>query len=200
MRKKTAIDALFPKVRQGVLAAIVMNPERWWSMSELARHLKIRPSSLQRELKNLAEAGILSRREEQNRALFQPNQDCPFLRELTGLMIKTVGLVDLVRGIVAPVAKAIDCAFVYGSIARGDLTSQSDVDLMIVGKLGLSEIASKLRNAEKLLARPVNVSIFTAKDFYARNKANDNFITTVLKNEKIFVIGGSDELEAVTRK
>ena len=200
MRKKTAIDALFPKVRQGVLAAVILNPDRWWSLSEMARYLTVSPSSLQRELKYLEEAGIILRREERHMVFFQPNMACPFLPELRGLMIKTVGLVDILQEAIAPFFKSIDCAFIYGSVARGEMTSESDVDLMIVGKVGLADMAGKLGHAEKKLSRPVNASIFSSEEIAVRNKAKDNFITTVLKNEKIFIVGGTDELEAATGK
>jgi DNA-binding transcriptional ArsR family regulator len=91
MRKSPTIDALFPVVRQEVLAATLMHPERWWYLSDLAAELGRAPSSLQREVVRLAEAGILETRQEANRTYYRPNADCPLLPELTGLVAKTVG-------------------------------------------------------------------------------------------------------------
>lgn len=184
MRKRTSIDALFPKVRQGLLAATVMHPDRWWSMSDLARDLHVGPSSLQRELESLVKAGILLRRKDQNRVLFQPDPACPFLQEIRGLMTKTSGLVDVLKDAMRALEKSIDCAFVYGSFARGDAGSQSDVDLMVVGKAGLSDLAPYLQKVERKLSRPVNATVFTPSELAVKKKNRDNFVTTVLSGKK----------------
>src|SRR5712692_4566541 len=115
MRKKAAIDVLFPETRKAILAATLMQPDRWWYLSDLAHNLGVRPSSLQRELAALVEAGVLRRKSDGNRVYFQPEPDCPLLPELTGLMTKTAGLVDVVREALRPFAKSIRWAFVYGS-------------------------------------------------------------------------------------
>ena len=91
MRKSRALDALFPRIRQALLAATVLHPDRWWYLSDLAKHLDVRPSSLQRELAALVDAGILRRRRDGNRVYFQRNPDCPFLRELQGLLVRRLG-------------------------------------------------------------------------------------------------------------
>src|SRR5437773_7488411 len=113
MRKSKAIDALFPRTRQAILAATLLHPDRWWYLSDLAKHLVVRPSSLQRELAALTSAEILRRRRDGNRVYFQANPDCPFLPELQGLLVKTAGIVDVVRETLAPFAKRIDWAFIY---------------------------------------------------------------------------------------
>ena len=120
MRKSKAIDAILPRTRQAILAATLLHPERWWYLSDLARHLEVRPSSLQRELATLIDAEILRQRRDGNRIYFQPNPDCPFLAELQRLMAKTAGLVDVLREVLDPFANRIDWAFVYGSMARSE--------------------------------------------------------------------------------
>jgi DNA-binding transcriptional ArsR family regulator len=125
MRKSRALDALFPKTRQVILAATVLHPERWWYLSDLAKHLGVRPSSLQRELTSLVDAGVLRRRQDGNRVYFQAQPDCPFLPELQGLLVKTAGVVDTLREVLSPFAKRIDWAFVYGSMARAEELASS---------------------------------------------------------------------------
>jgi DNA-binding IclR family transcriptional regulator len=104
MRKTRPIDALMSRTTQALLAATALQPERWWYLSDLAKHLRRRPSSLQRPLAALVSAGILSRRKEGNRVYFRANPDCPFLPELQGLIAKTVGLVDVARDALSPLA------------------------------------------------------------------------------------------------
>src|SRR4030095_12768690 len=118
-----------------VLTATLLQPDRWWYLSDLAKYLGVSPSSLQRELAALVSADILRRRRDGNRVYFQANPDCPFLPELQGLLVKTAGMVDVLREPLAPFAKRIDWAFIYGSVARTEALAASDVDLMIIGNV-----------------------------------------------------------------
>lgn len=95
MRTKPLVDALFPKTRQAVLAATLMHPQRWWFLADLARYIGVTPSSLQREMVSLVQAGILLRRQEGKQVYFRPDPSCPILGELQGIMTKTAGLVDV---------------------------------------------------------------------------------------------------------
>jgi DNA-binding transcriptional ArsR family regulator len=187
-----------PSTRQGILSATLLHSGKWWYLSDLARHLHVRPSSLQRELATLARAGVLERRREGNRVYFRPDANCPFLTELTSLIVKTTGVVDVLRRALAPLRKRIDLAFVYGSLARGDVHSASDVDLMLVGQLGLAELAKPLKAAENRLGRAVNPTIYPQKELVQKLRAGHHFIATILKEPKLFVIGRQDDLEAIT--
>jgi len=199
MRKTYAADALFPKIRQGILAATMMHRERWWYLTDLARHLGVTPSSLQRELKSLVAAGILIRRQEGKQVYFRPDPECPFLAELQGLMAKTVGLADILRDSLAAFTSSIECAFIYGSVARAQELSESDVDLMIIGDVRLAEISSTLRRAEKQLSRPVNATTYTRKEFAQWRRAKNHFLASVLGDAKLFIVGGEDDLAGSTR-
>lgn len=189
MRKSSAIDALLPAVRQEVLAATLMHPERWWYLSDLAARLNRSPSSLQREVARLAEAGILETRNEANRVYYRPNADCPLLPELTGLIAKTVGVADVLRAALSPLAKKVDWALIYGSIARGDEAVESDVDLLVLGDITLAELAKPLKGAEKRLGRPVNPSVYPRHEFMAKLRAGQHFVRTVVAGEKLFLLG-----------
>ncbi len=192
------IDALLPGTRQEILAATLMHPERWWYLSDLARHLERRPSSLQRELAALTDAGILRRRRDGNRVYFRAEPDCPFLAELQGLMTKTAGLVDVLRESLEPLAGRIDWAFVHGSIARREALSSSDVDLMIIGGVGLADLAPVLRDAERRLNRPVNPSVYTRQELARKLADGHHFLTSVIDGEKIDVLGSGDELASAS--
>jgi DNA-binding transcriptional ArsR family regulator len=196
MRKLKAIDALLPRTRQAVLAATLMHPDRWWYLSDLARHIGVRPSSIQRELGALVAAGILRQRRDGNRVYFQPNPECPFLSELQGLMTKTVGLVEVLRKALEPSADRIDWAFVYGSMARSEELVSSDVDLMLIGRVGLADIAPALREAEQRLNRPVNPTLYSREEFAAKLTAGHAFLRAVFEGDKLFILGEPYELAA----
>ena len=198
MRNKSAIDTLFPKIRQAILAATVLHPERWWFLSDLARHLHTTPSSLQRELAALVGAGVLRRRQEGRQVYFSPDPECPILPELQGLMAKTAGLGDVLRQALAPLSDQIIFAFVYGSLARGEARSGSDIDLMVIGKLGLADLAPRLAGTEQQLGRPVNPTLYTRAEWARKVKSGHPFVQEVRRGAKLFLIGTADELAELT--
>ena len=194
MRKSVLIDALFPKIRQGVLTATVMHPERWWYLSDLARYLRVTPSSLQRELQSLVGAGILERRQEGRQVYYRPDPNCPILAELQSILVKTSGLVDVLRQTLQPFVQLIDCSFIFGSIARSEELSDSDIDLIIIGRLGLSDLASAFNQAEKRLGRPINPILYTPDEWAQKRQEGHPFLQEVLGDNKLFVIGPQYDL------
>jgi len=190
-----SIDAIISGTRQKVLSTVLLTPDRWWFLSDLARHLDTSPSSLQRELTKLVNANVLKQRYEGKHTYFKADEDCPFFPELQRLFLKTAGLADVIRDSISPYEKKIQCAFIYGSIAQGQETSGSDVDLMVIGNVGLSTLALSLRDAHELLHRPVNPTIFTPSEFRKRVKSKNHFLRNVLAKDKIFIIGNEKDLE-----
>lgn len=200
MRRPSTLDALFTGPRQGILATTLMEPDRWWYLSDLARRLGVHHATLQRELTRLTKAEILLSKRDGNRAYYRANSDSPIFPELRTLLAKTAGLVDEIRDALLPFAKAIKVAFVYGSIPRGAESSESDVDLMIVGGVGLKALAPSLGRVEQVLRRPVNASIFSEKEFVERlNAKRGSFLRNVLMEEKLFVLGAPDDLERLAK-
>ena len=132
MRNLRPLDALLPKTRQGILAAVLVQPEKAWYVAELARRMGVPSSSLQRELQDLTAAGILKTHRQGRMVYFQANADSPVFPNLRGLLSKTAGLVDVLAGVLKPLAAKVRVAFVYGSIASGSEQSDSDIDLMLV--------------------------------------------------------------------
>lgn len=195
MRKHHPIDAIVPGVRQRILSTILLTPARWWYLSDLARHLDTTPSTLQRELSNLVQAHVLKQRYEGKHTYFKADEECPFFPELRRLFLKTAGLADVLRDAFSPHQNQIQCAFIYGSIAQGEEVSGSDVDLMVVGDVGLSALALPLRRAQELLARPVNPTIFTPAEFKKKIEGRNHFLRNVLPKDKIFVLGDEADLE-----
>lgn len=195
MRTVRTIDALFPKTRQAILAATLGEPRRWWYMRELARHLRRTPSSLQRELASLVGGGILLQRREGRQVYFQAAKDSPVFQELQGLILKTVGLADVVRDALKPLAGRIRWAFIYGSVARSEEHASSDVDLMVIGDVGLAEVSSPLRKAERRLDRAINPAIYTSDEFRAKVRSNHHFIATVMRTKRVFILGDAHEFD-----
>jgi DNA-binding transcriptional ArsR family regulator len=198
MKNMPPLDALLPKTRQGILAATLLQPEKAWYVSELARRMGVPPSSLQRELRDLAEAGILKTHRQGRMSYYQANVDSPLFPDLRGLPLKTAGLVDVLADALKPMASRVLAAFVYGSMASGDEQSDSDVDVMVVGTVPAPDLALSLRRARDLLGRQINPTTYTPTEFYKKRAAKDHFLTGVLSKPKLFILGSDDELGEVT--
>jgi len=165
MRTQRLLDALLPRTRQAVLGTLLLHPERAWYVRELARHLGLQPSTVQEELGPLTRVGILKRRKEGAHVYYQADVECPILADLQGLLVKTAGLVEILHDILQPLGDHIEVAFVFGSMARGTELSTSDVDLLVIGSVGLSALAEPLEEAERRLAQPVNPSVWSPEEF-----------------------------------
>jgi uncharacterized protein len=199
MRKSTAIDALMPPVRQAVLTATFGDPDRWWYMSELAGFAGTIPSSLQRELGSLVEAKILRKRRDGARVYFQAETDSPLYEPLRMLIERTTGVVPALGRELGAFSRQIDAAFVYGSVARGDENAGSDIDVILIGNIGIADLAPVLRKLERRFHREFNVMCFSASEFAAKRDENNHFIASVLKEKLLFLIGDSDVLERLGR-
>ncbi len=197
MRKSSPIDSLVNKTTQAVLAATVLHPERSWYLSDLAKHLRRRPSSLQEPLASLVSAEVLSRRKEGNRVYFQANQNCPFLRELQGLIAKTVGLVEVLRDALVPLRSEIAVAFIHGSVAASREHAASDIDLIVLGSLGLAELSPVLEAVEQRLGRPVNANVYSPEEFAKKISTRNHFLCSVLDKEKLFIVGRPNDMERI---
>jgi DNA-binding transcriptional ArsR family regulator len=189
MRKVRTLDVLLPKTRQGILAATLVQPEKAWYVSELARRMGVPASSLQRELHDLSEVGILKTYRQGRMVYYQANTDSPVFSDLRGLLIKTAGFVDILARALKPLAARLRTAFVYGSVAAGSEQSDSDVDLMVVGQVSPKDLALPLRRARDLLGRNINPTVYTPDEFDKKRAASDPFLKQVLGRPKLFVLG-----------
>ena len=197
MRKLRPLDVLLPRTRQGILAATLMQPEKAWYVSELARRMRVPPSSLQRELHQLSSAGILKAHRQGRMVYYQANQEAPIFTDLRGLMLKTAGLADVLKDALEPLVTRLRTAFVYGSIASGNEQSDSDIDLMVIGDVSPAELALPLRQSRELLGREINPTVYTSAEFEKKRAARDHFLTRVLNKPKLFLLGSNRELGKV---
>jgi len=199
MRNTTALDALLPKTRQGILAATLVQPEKAWYVSELARRMRVPSSSLQRELQELTEAGILKSHRQGRMVYYQANTDSPLFPDLRGLMLKTAGLVDVLRDALKPVAARINVALVYGSMASGQERSESDIDLMVIGNVSPADLALPLRRAREQLGRDINPTVYLVAEFNRKRAAKDHFLSHVLTGPRLIVLGSENDLGKTPR-
>ena len=167
-------------------------------MSELASFIKTTPSSLQRELNTLVESGILRSRRDGNRLYLQAETDSPIFAPLRDLIFQTMGVTTGLKEALLSLSEKIDFAFIYGSVARQEENTRSDVDLMITGSIGLAEISPILRDLENKFNREINATCYSLNEFQKKIVSGNHFLTQVLGKEKIFLIGDENELAKLT--
>ena len=190
-------DALFPKVRQGVLATLFGAPERSFYANEVIALAQSGTGAVQRELAGLSAAGLLTVRKQGNQTHYQANANAPVFAELHSLVLKTMGLADVLRAALAPLAAQADAAFIYGSVARQQDTAHSDVDVMIVSNtLAYGEVFGALEGATQSLGRKVNPTLYTPADWAMRMQQDSAFVTRVWQQPKIWLIGNEAQLHA----
>ena len=190
---KSLANALLGDTRSAVLAALLLRPEQALHVRELARVTGVSPGTLHRELKTLESLGILSRAQTGKQVFYVANRRCPVFDELAGLLRKTAGLVDVLRGALLPFSDRIEQAFVYGSMAVGDEHAHSDVDVMIVGILSFGEVVEALAPAQTALRREVNPTLFTPQEFVAKRLDAESFAAKVWQWPKLWLIGDGNE-------
>jgi predicted nucleotidyltransferase len=190
-------NALFSKVQQRVLALIFGHPERSFYTSEIVRRIRSGTGAVERELSRLERSGLVSVERIGNQKHFRANRESPVFAELQGLVLKTVGLTEPLRKVLQPYSNKIKVAFVYGSVAKGSDTAQSDIDLMVIGdELTYSDLYSALQNAESLLQRKVNPLFLSVKDWKRKASQKDSFTNKVKAQRKLFILGSEEAIEA----
>lgn len=184
------------RVRVEILSAFLMNPERELYLREVARLTGEDYKNVSMELRNLEGIGLLSSRNEGNLKYFSLNKAFVIYEELKSIFMKTKGAVGILREAVST-KRDIDYAFIYGSFATGEERAESDIDLMVIGRISLEEVLALIRGPEEKLSREINVSLYDLQEIRKRVKDHDPFIMEVLGGSKIMLIGDENELRRI---
>lgn len=187
-------NVLFTKTQQRVLGLLFGKPDKTFYLNEIVRLAGVGKGSVTRELDKMQKADLISSFRIGNQNHFQVNKNCPVYEELSGLIRKIFGISDVIKQALSVFEKEIDYAFVYGSVAKGEENSKSDIDLMIVTEsLEYTDVMNALIDAEKLLMRPVNPGIYNAKQIKDKLKSKSSFITRVFKQDKLWIKHSQDD-------
>jgi predicted nucleotidyltransferase len=188
-------DALFSKVQQRVLALFFSHPERSFYTSEIVRSVHSGVGAVQRELSKLQRSGLVSVERIGNQKHYRANRAAPIFEELRGLVAKTVGLAEPIRQSLGPYAGAIKSAFIYGSVAKGTDTADSDIDLMVIGDdLNYSDLYTAAHTAERRLGRRVNPLFLSLADWQRKASDKGSVIGKIGHSPKIFIVGSDEDL------
>jgi predicted nucleotidyltransferase len=192
---RSLADALFTPVQQRVLGLLFGQPGRSFQSAEIIRLASSGTGAVHRQLQRLAQAGLVNVTRLGNQKHYQARRDTPVFSELHGLIVKTVGIVEPLRRALASDAGKVHAAFVYGSFAKGTDAASSDIDLLIVSdSLQYPEAYELLQGTEAILARPVNPTVMTLKEWRKQSSQKDSFAARIASQPRLFVIGSEDDL------
>ena len=192
--QQSASTLLFPGYRRRVLGLLLLHPDEALHGREVARRTALPSGTITRELSRLAEAGLLNRQKRGNQVLYSANRSSPIFEELASILRKTSGMADVLVEALSTAKGSIAVAFVYGSIARGQEASGSDIDVMVIGTAGFGDVVKRLHSAQAALGREINAKVFRSREWRERVASRDPFVIDVLARPKIFLMGSADEL------
>jgi DNA-binding transcriptional ArsR family regulator len=160
---------------------------------ELERRSGLAIGTVRQELDRLTKLGLIAARTDGNRRYYAAREDHPLYPEIRGLVLKTSGLADVLRRALEK-EKRINVAFIFGSLAQSREQAHSDIDLLVVGDIGLRDVTKLLSGIADKVGREINPKVFTSQEFRRRKRSDDHFLNRVLADPRIFVIGNEHEL------
>lgn len=189
------VDIVSSRVKAELLRLLFGLSQPELHLRELGRQSGLSLSTVQQELRRLTRVGLVTARKDGNRVYYRANPDHPVHRDLCALVLKTDGL----AGVLQPALQTpeVSLAFVFGSVARGDTGAGSDVDLMVIGEVGLRKLTSLLSGIAGRVGREINPHVMTSEEFAKRKADRDHFVTSVVGSPKLFVKGTEHELETM---
>jgi len=189
-------EILSSKIRAQIFRILFGTRDDALHMREIERRSGFTTGTVQQELKKLYRLELIKKNRDGNRLYYQANREHPLYPEIQNIVLKTIGLVDIIQEALRQ-SSDIECAFVFGSIACHDEKTQSDIDLMVIGSLGLRKVTALVSGLSGKIGREINPHVMSNEEFMKRKERGDHFIATILKKPKIFVIGNEDELAAM---
>lgn len=172
------------KVSRAILDYFLLNRKEALYVNELARLLKIDPGNTFRKLKEFESEGILLSEFRGNQKYYFLNAKYPWLKEYEKLYEAKFGFSKELQEKLSNLA-GLEEAFIFGSFAKGNFSDDSDIDLLVIGKHNLKELAKIISNLESRFGREINVVDFEKSEFLKRKKAGDDFIKNILSNKTI---------------
>jgi len=191
---------LFGKTRQAVLGLLLTHPDESFHLRQIVRMTGAGLGPAQREAVRLAQVGLIIRRQRGRQVFYGANRESPVYAELSGLVVKTAGIADVLRAALEPLKGSIRVAFIFGSFAAGRQASDSDIDLLVVAEMPFATLAKALGPAQQRLAREINPTVYSPDELAKKLAGRHHFLTRVFAGPKIFLVGDEHELSGMAKE
>ena len=188
MRSNSIGNVLFTKTQQKVLGLLFGKPDQSFYLNEITKLSQMGRGTIKRELERMEAAGIVVKNRIGNQNHYQANPECPVYSELMGIARKTFGVADVIKTALNSILDEVALAFIYGSVAKGEDTAKSDIDLLIVSnELTYSEVMERLLDSETSIGRPINPTIYNVDQIEKKLKQDNAFVSRVMEQPKIWI-------------
>jgi predicted nucleotidyltransferase len=197
MKRADAVaEALFGSTKRRVLGLLFGQPDKSFYLRQVVRESGARVGAVQRELARLVTAGLVLREPRGQQVHFSANPRAPVYDDLRNLLVKTAGIADVIRTALTRFHSSglINLAFIYGSVASGRQRPASDIDLVVVGRITLTELLPRLRRLQRQLGREINPSIYTPEELRSKYSHREHFVRRVMERPKIMLLGTENDL------
>ena len=189
-------EILSSRIRAAIFRLLFTVEGEEFYMRDLERRSGFSIGAIQSELKKLLRLELLTKRKDGNRVYVQANKKHPLYPDLQNLVLKTNGLVDILKAALID-SDAIKYAFIFGSVARKEDTASSDIDLMVVGDVSLRQLTGMLSGLSDKLNREINPHCMSEENFAGRKKAGEPFVNRICEEPRLFIIGDENDFAAM---
>jgi predicted nucleotidyltransferase len=193
----TLSGILSSRVRAEIFRLLFGLNEKELHMREMERQAALSLGTIRQDLQKLVKLDLVQARRDGNRLYYRANTDHPLFPEIRNLVLKTAGLVEVIKS--ALDREGIEVAFIFGSLARSKERAESDVDLMVIGTIGLRSLSSRLAGVSEQIGREINPHALSIEEFRRRKQNGNHFLSNVIESPKLFIIGSENDLEAMGR-
>jgi predicted nucleotidyltransferase len=176
-----------------LLSLFFNNPDEKFYLREIARHIGKDAAGIKRELDTLVKIGLLGREKRGVQKYYFADKNSPIFSEMKGLIFKTTGVQGAIKAAFTRL-KGIQAAFIYGSYARGSEKEDSNINLMVIGQVNITELNDVVMGLEEKLKREIDYLAFDEQEYRKRKEAKDPFIREIIKGRKVLLLGKEDDL------
>lgn len=166
-------------------------------LREIERITHLSTGSLRQEISKLQKLGLITVRKDGNRICYEPNRNHPLYQDIRNIVMKTNGLTGVLKDALKD--SNIKVAFVFGSVARGEETADSDIDLMVIGNIGLRKVSGLLSGVAEKVGREINPHTLSESEFSRRLKKKEHLVSRIMESPKIFVVGNEHDFKAMAK-
>lgn len=188
IRMNLLAQILSSQVRAEIFRLLFNDHKSSIYLRDLQRQSGLSIGTIQKEIAHLKKLDLVTSERDGNRLYYSANADHPLFEEISGLVEKTSGIAEQIKTALSSI-KGIECAFIFGSYAKGEEKSHSDIDLIVIGTIGLRTLSSVFQTVTDKTGREINPHIYSIKSWTEKLKKKDHFIKSILTEKKIFLIG-----------
>ncbi len=188
-------EILSSRVRSEIFRLLFGVSERQLHVREIERRTSLSIATVRQELQKLFRMQLVESQRDGNRLYYRANKGHPLYADIRNIVLKTSGMVDILREVLDK--EGVKIAYVFGSMASNQEGATSDVDLMVIGDVGLRTLSGWLSGVSEQIGREINPHVMNRAEFRKRKQSRDHFITRVLESEKLFIKGSEHDLEAM---